>query len=170
MLLVLDLRVLYISITQARILLIQLQQSVYHYSRRSPGRAKGPTGCGHSKLARVCAYWVAADWCVVCKSDGSTSRNSTTIFFAKASKAEIWTRVHRRYLTSFAGLHFENEPGLTELDAAEGRRNRRRCVSKRGQWRKHYSDVIGQAKNRFCKTRQDLADKRPMLASIATKE
>jgi len=24
----------------------------------------------------------------------------------------------------FAGLHFENEPGLTELDAAEGRRNR----------------------------------------------
>jgi len=27
-------------------------------------------------------------------------------------------------LTSFAGLHFENEPGLTELDAAEGRRNR----------------------------------------------
>jgi len=44
--------------------------------------------------------------------------------FAKASGAEIWTRVRRRYLTSFAGLHFENEPGLTELDAAEGRRNR----------------------------------------------
>jgi len=33
--------------------------------------------------------------------------------FAKASGAEIWTRVRRRYLTSFAGLHFENEPGLT---------------------------------------------------------
>jgi len=45
--------------------------------------------------------------------------------FAKASVAEIWTCVRRRYLTSSAGLHFENEPGLTELDAAEGRRNRR---------------------------------------------
>jgi len=44
--------------------------------------------------------------------------------FAKACEAEIWTRVRRRYLTSFAGLHFENEAGLTELDAAEGRRNR----------------------------------------------
>jgi len=63
-------------------------------------------------------------------------------FLAKASEAEIWTRVRRRYLTSFAGLHFENEPGLTELDAAEGRRNRRLCVSKRGQRPKHYSDVI----------------------------
>jgi len=45
--------------------------------------------------------------------------------FAKASGAEIWIRVRCRYLTSFAGLHFENEPGLIELDAAEGRRNRR---------------------------------------------
>jgi len=45
--------------------------------------------------------------------------------FAKASEAEIWIRVRRRYLTSFACLLFENEPGLTELDAAEGRRNRR---------------------------------------------
>jgi len=44
--------------------------------------------------------------------------------FAKASEAEIWIRVRRRNLTSFAGLHFENEPELTELDAAEGRRNR----------------------------------------------
>jgi len=44
--------------------------------------------------------------------------------FAKASKVEIWIRVHCRYLTSFAGLYFENEPGLAELDAAEGRRNR----------------------------------------------
>jgi len=43
--------------------------------------------------------------------------------FAKASEAEIWTRVRRRYLTSFAGLHFENEPGFRVLDAAEGRRN-----------------------------------------------
>jgi len=45
--------------------------------------------------------------------------------FAKASEAEIWTRVCRRHLTSFAGLHFEKEPGLTKLDAAEGRPNRR---------------------------------------------
>jgi len=42
--------------------------------------------------------------------------------FAKASEAEIWTRVRRRYLTFYAGLHFENEARLTELDA--GRRNR----------------------------------------------
>jgi len=27
--------------------------------------------------------------------------------FCEASEAEIWTRVRRRYLTSFAGLHFE---------------------------------------------------------------
>jgi len=45
--------------------------------------------------------------------------------FAKASEAEIWTRVRCRYLTSFAGLHFENEPELTQLDAAEGRQNKR---------------------------------------------
>jgi len=45
--------------------------------------------------------------------------------FAKASEPEIWTRIRRQYLTSFAGLHFENEQGLTELHAAEGRRNRR---------------------------------------------
>jgi len=45
--------------------------------------------------------------------------------FAKASEAEIWSRFRLQYLTSFAGLHSENEPGLTELDAAEGRRNRR---------------------------------------------
>jgi len=44
--------------------------------------------------------------------------------FAKASEAEICARVCRRYLTFYAGLRFENEPGLTELDAAEGRRNR----------------------------------------------
>jgi len=45
--------------------------------------------------------------------------------FAKASEAEIWTCIRRWYLTSFAGLHFENEPGLTGLDAAEGQQNRR---------------------------------------------
>jgi len=68
-------------------------------------------------------------------------------FFTKISEAEIFTRVRRRYLTSFAGLHFENEPGLTELDAAECRRNTPLCESKRRQWQKRYSDVIGQAKN-----------------------
>jgi len=45
--------------------------------------------------------------------------------FARASEAEIWTHIRRWYLTSFAGHHFENEPGLTELDAAESQRNRR---------------------------------------------
>jgi len=72
----------------------------------------------------------------------SVTKQRNEIIFAKVAKAEIWTRVSRRYLTSFAGLHFENEPGLTELDAAEGRRNRRLCVSKRKQQRKRYSDVI----------------------------
>jgi len=89
-------------------------------------------------------------------------KKAQQIFFAKDSEAEISTHVRRRYLTSFAGLHFENEPGLTELDAAEGRRNRQLCVSKRGEQRKHYSDVTGQAKNSLCEW--------PTLASIAMKE
>jgi len=83
--------------------------------------------------------------------------------FAKASEAEIRTRIHCRYLASFAGLHFENEPGLTELDAAEGRQNRRLYL-------KGGNDVFGRAKNRLCKTGQYLADSRPTLASIATRE
>jgi len=69
------------------------------------------------------------------------------IFLAMAFEAEIWTRVRSRCLTYFAGLHFENEPGLTELYAAECRRNTPLCVSKRRQWQKRYSDVIGEAKN-----------------------
>jgi len=52
------------------------------------------------------------------------SQKSMLHEFAKASEAEIWTRVRRRYLTSFASVHVENEPGLTALGAAEGRRNR----------------------------------------------
>jgi len=32
-----------------------------YYFGRSPGWAGDPAGCGHSKLARVRAYWVAAD-------------------------------------------------------------------------------------------------------------
>jgi len=58
--------------------------------------------------------------------------------FAKASEGEIWTRVRGRYLTSFAGLHFENEPVLTKLDAAEGRhrlsRRIRRSESAKLPW------------------------------------
>jgi len=77
---------------------------------------------------------------------GPGLKNRNEIFFAKASEAEIWTRVRSRYLTFFAGLHFKNEPGLTELDAAECRQNTPLCVSKRSQWRKRYSDVIFQAK------------------------
>jgi len=30
------------------------------YTGRSLVRAEGAAGCGHSKIARVCAYWVAA--------------------------------------------------------------------------------------------------------------
>jgi len=52
------------------------------------------------------------------------SKLSQKSMLRQASEAEIWTRVRRRYLTSFAGLHFKNEPRLTELDAVEGRRNR----------------------------------------------
>jgi len=104
------------------------------YSGHSPGRAGDPAGCGHSKLARARTGLPLTS--VQFMNDGSTSRKSVTkLFFAKASEAEIWTRIRRRYLTSFAGLHFENEPGLTELDAAEGRQNRRLCVSKRGNGR-----------------------------------
>jgi len=60
-------------------------------------------------------------------------------FFAKASEAEICTRVCPRYLTSFAGLYFENEPGLTELDAAEDRQNSQLFVSKTPKQRKQNS-------------------------------
>jgi len=77
--------------------------------------------------------------------------------FAKASEAEIWTRVRRRYLTSYAGLHFENVPGLTELDAAEGRQNK---LSRRIR-RSESANLLGLG----------LVDKQPnTLASIATKE
>jgi len=52
----------------------------------------------------------------------SVTKKRSEIFLAKASEAEICTRLSRRHLTSFAGLHFENEPGLTKLDAAECQR------------------------------------------------
>jgi len=50
-----------------------------------------------------------------------TTKKREIFLYSKASEAEICTHVRRRYLTSFAGLHFENYPGLTELDAAEDR-------------------------------------------------
>jgi len=37
-----------------------------------------------------------------------TTKKRKVFLFVKASEAEICTRVRRRYLTSFAGLHFEN--------------------------------------------------------------
>jgi len=37
-----------------------------------------------------------------------TTKKREIFLFAKASEAEICTRVRRRHLTSFAGLHFEN--------------------------------------------------------------
>jgi len=75
--------------------------------------------------------------------------------FAKASEAEIWTRVRRRYFTSSAGIRFKNEPGLTELDAVEGRRNR---MSRRIRRSESANRGLG------------LVDKWPTLASVATKE
>jgi len=76
--------------------------------------------------------------------------------FAKASEAEIWTCVRRQYLTFFASLRFESEPGLTELDAAEGRRNR---LSRRIR-RSESANLPGLG----------LVDKWATLASIATNE
>jgi len=38
-----------------------------------------------------------------------TTKKREIFLFANASEAEICTRVCRRYLTAFAGLHFENE-------------------------------------------------------------
>jgi len=37
-----------------------------------------------------------------------TKKRNEIFLYAKAPEAEIWTRVHRWYLTSFAGLHLEN--------------------------------------------------------------
>jgi len=68
-----------------------------------------------------------------------TTKKREIFLFAKASEAKIWTCVHRRYLTSFAGLHFENLPGLTELNAAEDRQNSQLCVSKTPQQLKQNS-------------------------------
>jgi len=112
----------------------------------SLGRAGGPAGFGLSKLARARTGLPLTSVQFISVTEVVTKKRKE-IFFAKAFEAEIWTRIRRRYLTFFAGLHFENEPGLTDLDAAECRRNTPLCVSKRRQWRKRYSDVIGQAKN-----------------------
>jgi len=55
-------------------------------------------------------------------ADGSSNE---IFLYSKASEAEILISVRRRYLTSFAGLHFENYPGLTQIDAAE---DRQKCI------------------------------------------
>jgi len=93
---------------------------------RTFGLIPGRAGCGHSKLDRAPTRLPQTSVQFISVTEVVTK------FFAKASEAKILARVRRRYLTSFAGLHFENEPGLTELDAAEGLRNRRLCVSKMG--------------------------------------
>jgi len=116
-------------------------------SGRSPGRAGGPAGCGHSKLASARTGFPLTSLQFVSVTEVVTEKRNK--FLAKASEAEICTRVRCRYLTSFAGLHFKIEPGLTELYAAECRRNTPLCVPKRRQWRKRNSDVTGQAKIHF---------------------
>jgi len=116
---------------------------MYFIPGAAPGRARA--GYGHSKLARARTGLPLTSVQFISVTEVVTKKRNE--FFAKASEAEIWTRVRRRYLTSFAGLYFENEPVLTELDAAECRRNTLLCVSKRRHWRKCYSDAIGQAKN-----------------------
>jgi len=67
--------------------------------------------------ARVLCDGLGCRWLVGnYKSDGCASWKSITKLlqksilreFAKASEAEIWTHVRRRYLTFFAGLYFEN--------------------------------------------------------------
>jgi len=66
-----------------------------------------------------------------------TTKKREIFLFAKDSETEICKRVRRRYFTSFAGLHFENQPGLTELDAAADRQNSKLFVSKMPQHPKH---------------------------------
>jgi len=68
-----------------------------------------------------------------------TTKKREIFIFAKAPESEICTRIGRRYLTSFAGLHFENLPGSTELDTTEDRQNSQLCVSKPPQQRKRNS-------------------------------
>jgi len=105
---------------------------------------------------------VLCDWLKV-SADENASRKSVTKLpqksmlreFAKASEAEIWTCVRRRYLTSFAGLHFENEPGLTEMLPKVGEID---CPGA-------FDDLSLQIYLGL-----GLVDKRPTLASIATKE
>jgi len=134
---------------------VGLQQGLFRYfqGRIIPGAAwaGGPAGCGHSKIAHVCVLsWpLPLLTSVVSDSDGSSfQRDGSThenyekreiFLFAEAFEAEICTRVLRRYLTSFAGLHFENKPGLTELDAAGDSQNSKLFVglSKTPQHPKH---------------------------------
>jgi len=103
-------------------------QSLYNsgYSWHSPGWAGGPAGGGHSKLARVCTGLPLTSVQFISMAEVVTKKHNE--FFC--DEAEIG-RVRHWYLMSFAGLHFENEPALTESDVAECRRNTPLCVSKR---------------------------------------
>jgi len=126
-----------------------VEAAYYYYSGRSPGRAGGPAGFSHSKLAHARTGLSLTSVLFISVKEvvtKSVTKKRNKFFLRRPLKLKFgWTRVRRRYLTSFAGLYFENEPGLTELDAAECRRNTLLCVSKKKQWRKRYSDVIGQA-------------------------
>jgi len=112
-------------------------RGIYHHadnSGHSPGRAGGPASYSHSKLTCACTGLPLTSVQFINVTEivtKSVTKKCNEFFFVKASETEIWTHVRRRYLTSFAGLHFENKPGLTELDAAECRRNTPLCVSKR---------------------------------------
>jgi len=78
-----------------------------------PGEARlgrRPTGVAYSKITRVRVL----SWPLplltslyFCRSR-KYCHEILSRSFAKASEAEIFTRVRLRYLTSFAGLHFEN--------------------------------------------------------------
>jgi len=59
---------------------------------------------GHSKLARAYTGLPLTSVQFISVTEvvtKSVTKKHNEIFFAKASEAEIWTRIRRRYLTSF---------------------------------------------------------------------
>jgi len=56
--------------------------------RRSPGQARGPAGCGHSKLARARTGLLLTSVQFISVTEVVTKKRNE-IFFAKASEAEI---------------------------------------------------------------------------------
>jgi len=137
-------------------------------SWHSPGRAGGLVGCGHSKLACVCLYWVAADYCSIYKSDGSTSRKSVTkLFFCKG----LWSwNLDTRSSSVFDVFSWSPYWKWARIDRVKCcRRSRnRRLYLKGGSG--GTTIAMWLVKLKIDDARQDLADKRPTLASIATKE